>query len=117
MYAIRSYYGSPTRNGHPVPSGSGAEAASLSTEAPTRAAVDVTTRDEASLLPFLMDAAAELGSTLELEKVFHKIATELRPLIDYHLFCVMLWNEHVITSYSIHYTKLYEAVRRSISDW
>ena len=49
--------------------------------------------DEASLLRFLMDAAAELNSTLELEKVFHKIATGIRPLIDYHLFCVGLWSE------------------------
>jgi sigma-B regulation protein RsbU (phosphoserine phosphatase) len=46
-----------------------------------------------SLLSFLMDAAAELNSSLELDKVFHKIATGLRPLIDYHLFCIQLWNE------------------------
>ena len=46
-----------------------------------------------TVLRFLMDAAAELSSSLELEKVFHRIATGLRPLIDYHLFCVMLWNE------------------------
>ena len=46
-----------------------------------------------SLLRFLMDAAAELNSSLELDKVFHKIATGVRPLIDYHLFCVQLWNE------------------------
>ena len=52
-----------------------------------------TSRDEASLLRFLMSAAAELNSSLELDKVFHKIATGIRPLIDYHLFCVMLWNE------------------------
>ena len=46
-----------------------------------------------TVLRFLMGAAAELSSSLELEEVFHKIATGLRPLIDYHLFCVMLWNE------------------------
>lgn len=49
--------------------------------------------DEASLLRFLVGATAELNSSLELEAVFHRIATELRPLIDYHLFCVLLWNE------------------------
>ncbi len=54
---------------------------------------DPTATGSTSLLHFLMDAAAELNSTLELEKVFHKIATGLRPLIDYHLFCVQLWNE------------------------
>ena len=48
---------------------------------------------EASLLRFLMASAAELNSTLELEEVFHKIATGLQPLIDYHLFAVLLWNE------------------------
>jgi sigma-B regulation protein RsbU (phosphoserine phosphatase) len=46
-----------------------------------------------TVVHFLMAAAAELSSSLELEEVFHKIATGLRPLIDYHLFCVMLWNE------------------------
>jgi sigma-B regulation protein RsbU (phosphoserine phosphatase) len=49
--------------------------------------------DEASLLRFLMNAASELSSTLELEEVFGKIAKEIRPLIDYHLFCIMLWDE------------------------
>ena len=50
-------------------------------------------QDEAALLRFLMDSAAELSSSLELDKVFHKIATEIRPFIDYHLFCIQLWNE------------------------
>jgi sigma-B regulation protein RsbU (phosphoserine phosphatase) len=50
-------------------------------------------RDEAATLRFLMDAAAELGSSLELEKVFHRIAQGIRPVLDYHLFCIMLWNE------------------------
>jgi serine phosphatase RsbU (regulator of sigma subunit)/SAM-dependent methyltransferase len=50
-------------------------------------------RDEAALLRFLMDSAAELSSSLELDDVFHKIATEIRPFIDYHLFCIQLWNE------------------------
>jgi serine phosphatase RsbU (regulator of sigma subunit)/SAM-dependent methyltransferase len=50
-------------------------------------------QDDAALLRFLMDSAAELSSSLELEKVFHKIATEIRPFIDYHLFCIQLWNE------------------------
>jgi serine phosphatase RsbU (regulator of sigma subunit)/SAM-dependent methyltransferase len=49
--------------------------------------------DEASLLRFLMHAASDLNSTLELERVFHKIAKGIRPLIDYHLFCIMLWDE------------------------
>jgi len=52
-----------------------------------------TVEDEATLLRFLMEAASDLNSTLELEKVFHKIARGIRPLIDYHLFCIMLWNE------------------------
>jgi SAM-dependent methyltransferase len=50
-------------------------------------------QDEASMLRFLMDAASDLNSTLELEKVFHKIARGIRPLIDYHLFCIMLWDD------------------------
>jgi serine phosphatase RsbU (regulator of sigma subunit)/SAM-dependent methyltransferase len=50
-------------------------------------------QDEAALLRFMMDSAAKLSSSLELDKVFHKIATEIRPFIDYHLFCIQLWNE------------------------
>ena len=49
--------------------------------------------EETTVLRFLMAAAAQLSSSLELDKVFREIATGLRPLIDYHLFCVMLWNE------------------------
>jgi len=60
-------------------------------EAP--AATSLGTQNEAALLRFLMDSAAELSSSLELDKVFHKIATEIRPFIDYHLFCIQLWNE------------------------
>ncbi len=48
--------------------------------------------DEAALLRSLMTATAELNSSLKLEKVFDRIARSIRPLIDYHLFCVMLWN-------------------------
>jgi serine phosphatase RsbU (regulator of sigma subunit)/ubiquinone/menaquinone biosynthesis C-methylase UbiE len=50
-------------------------------------------QDEASMLRFLMNAANDLSSTLELDQVFHRIARGIRPLIDYHLFCIMLWNE------------------------
>jgi serine phosphatase RsbU (regulator of sigma subunit)/SAM-dependent methyltransferase len=69
-----------------------------STEPAREAGVDAApnrgpSHDEAALLRFLMGAAAELSSSLELDKVFHEIATGLQPLIDYHLFCIMLWNE------------------------
>jgi len=60
---------------------------------PVVPASDGTTETNASLLRFLMDSAAELNSSLKLERVFHKIAQGIRPLIDYHLFCVMLWDE------------------------
>jgi len=85
----------PGRSGVVVPAKVPApddEAATPTTEA--RATEDGDPgEDEASLLRFLMSAAAELNSSLELDKVFNKIAKGLRPLIDYHLFCVLLWNE------------------------
>jgi serine phosphatase RsbU (regulator of sigma subunit)/ubiquinone/menaquinone biosynthesis C-methylase UbiE len=65
--------------------------------------------DEASLLRFLMGAANELSSSLELDEVFHEIAREIRPLIDYHLFCIMLWNERTQVlehSFSMKYGKV-----------
>jgi len=66
----------------------------VATEIDASAGPDPGAAGSTSLLSFLMDAAAELNSSLELEKVFHKIATGIRPLIDYHLFCVQLWNEN-----------------------
>ncbi len=65
---------------------------------------------ETTVLRFLMDAAAELSSSLELEKVFRRIATGLRPLIDYHLFCVMLWNEQTQMLENSFSTKYGEAI-------
>ena len=80
----------PGRNGesHPV-----SHLVTQESSAETPSTSGLASQNEAALLHFLMDAAAELGSSLELEKVFHKIATEIRPFIDYHLFCIQLWNE------------------------
>jgi sigma-B regulation protein RsbU (phosphoserine phosphatase) len=44
-------------------------------------------------LGFLAEAAADLNSSLDLERVFQKIARRVSELVDSHLFCVMLWNE------------------------
>jgi sigma-B regulation protein RsbU (phosphoserine phosphatase) len=46
-----------------------------------------------SMLRFLADSAQDLNSSLALQDVFRKIAERVRFVIDYHLFCVMLWNE------------------------
>ncbi len=46
-----------------------------------------------SSMQFLADSARDLNSTLELKEVFKKIAKRVHLLIDYHLFCVGLWNE------------------------
>jgi len=48
---------------------------------------------ETSILRFLVQAAEDLNSSLELETVFEKVAARARAVIDCHLFCVMLWNE------------------------
>jgi sigma-B regulation protein RsbU (phosphoserine phosphatase) len=42
---------------------------------------------------FLAEAAEDLNSSLDLERVFEKIARRVGELVDSHLFCVMLWNE------------------------
>jgi len=44
-------------------------------------------------LGFLAEAAADLNSSLDLDRVFQKIARRVNELVDSHLFCVMLWNE------------------------
>ena len=45
---------------------------------------------ERAYLRFLVQSAEDLNSSLELEKVFRKVAERIRPLVDFHLFCVML---------------------------
>lgn len=41
----------------------------------------------------LADAARDLNSSLKLEDVFGRVAERVREVMDYHLFCVMLWND------------------------
>lgn len=49
--------------------------------------------DRIDQLSFLAEAAADLNSSLDLDRVFQKIAQRVGELVDSHLFCVMLWNE------------------------
>jgi serine phosphatase RsbU (regulator of sigma subunit)/ubiquinone/menaquinone biosynthesis C-methylase UbiE len=46
-----------------------------------------------SHVQFLAESARDLNSTLNLKEVFQKIATRVHDLVDYHLFCVGVWNE------------------------
>jgi serine phosphatase RsbU (regulator of sigma subunit)/SAM-dependent methyltransferase len=57
------------------------------TDSPTR------TIDKLAAMRFLADSARDLNSTLQLDEVYGKIAERVRTFVDYHLFCVMLWNE------------------------
>ena len=49
--------------------------------------------EQRSYLRFLVESAEDLNSTLELDEVFRRVAKRIKPLVDYHLFCVQLWNE------------------------
>jgi sigma-B regulation protein RsbU (phosphoserine phosphatase) len=49
--------------------------------------------DDRSLLRFLVRSAEDLNSTLDLDEVLAKVAERIKKFIDFHLFCVMLWNE------------------------
>lgn len=49
--------------------------------------------DKLTALRFLADSARDLNSSLKLDEVYGKIAERVRTFVDYHLFCVMLWNE------------------------
>ena len=60
---------------------------STTTETHTR------TIDKLAAMRFLADSARDLNSTLQLDEVYRKIAERVRTFVDYHLFCVMLWNE------------------------
>jgi sigma-B regulation protein RsbU (phosphoserine phosphatase) len=48
---------------------------------------------ERAYLRFLVQSAEDLNSSLDLKEVFRKVAERIKPLVDYHLFCVMLWDE------------------------
>jgi sigma-B regulation protein RsbU (phosphoserine phosphatase) len=45
-----------------------------------------------SLVELLARSAQELNSSLRLEDVLRRVAERIRPLVDYQLFCIMLWN-------------------------
>lgn len=72
---------------------------------------------------FLAESARDLNSTLEIEEVFGKIADRVHLLLDYSLFCIMLWNEETRLlehSYSLRFGEHIEqpggfALRRGIS--
>jgi serine phosphatase RsbU (regulator of sigma subunit)/predicted O-methyltransferase YrrM len=49
--------------------------------------------DKLTAMRFLADSARDLNSSLKLDEVYAKIAERVRRFVDYHLFCVMLWNE------------------------
>jgi len=57
------------------------------TEAPSRSL------DKFESLRFLADSARDLNSSLKLSEVYEKIAERVHQFLDYHLFCVMLWDE------------------------
>lgn len=42
---------------------------------------------------FLAEAVRELSASLDSHVVIRRIAERIRPLVDYHLFCMMLWDE------------------------
>jgi serine phosphatase RsbU (regulator of sigma subunit)/ubiquinone/menaquinone biosynthesis C-methylase UbiE len=49
--------------------------------------------DKLTAMRFLAASARDLNSSLRLDEVYAKIAERVRRFVDYHLFCVMLWNE------------------------
>ncbi len=49
--------------------------------------------EERSYLRFLVQSAQDLNSSLELNEVFRNVAERIKPLVDYNLFCLMLWDE------------------------
>lgn len=48
---------------------------------------------DAQTLRLLQESSRELTSILEREELLRRIAQRVKPLIDYHLFSVLLWNE------------------------
>lgn len=49
--------------------------------------------EQAQTLALMDDVSRELTAILDLEELLRRIAQRVKRLIDYQLFCVMLWNE------------------------
>ena len=49
--------------------------------------------EQAQTLALLDDVSRELTAILDLEELLRRIAQRVKRLMDYQLFCVMLWNE------------------------
>ena len=49
--------------------------------------------EQAQTLALLDDVSRELTAILDLEELLRRIAERVKRLVDYQLFCVMLWNE------------------------
>jgi len=49
--------------------------------------------DKLSAMRFLADSSRDLNSSLKLDEIYRKIAERVHEFVDYHLFCVMLWND------------------------
>jgi ubiquinone/menaquinone biosynthesis C-methylase UbiE len=57
------------------------------------ASIPPRTVDKLTAMRFLADSARDLNSSLKLDDIYKKIAGRVRELVDYHLFCVLLWND------------------------
>jgi sigma-B regulation protein RsbU (phosphoserine phosphatase) len=49
--------------------------------------------DKLVAMRFLANSARDLNSSLKLDEIYRKIAERVHKFVDYHLFCVMLWND------------------------
>lgn len=49
--------------------------------------------DTIAYMAFLAEATRELSSSLDSQEVMRRIAERIHELVDYQLFCIMLWDE------------------------
>jgi phosphoserine phosphatase RsbU/P len=62
--------------------------------------------EQAKTLGLLYDVSRELTSILDREELLRRVAQRVKPLVDYHVFTVMLWNEasqHLESVFTLRY--------------
>jgi len=66
--------------------------------------------EQAQSLSLLYEISHELTSILDREELLRRVAERVKKLVDYHVFTVMLWNEHAQVLESVFSMRFQDAI-------
>jgi sigma-B regulation protein RsbU (phosphoserine phosphatase) len=73
---------------------------------PLPASLFVSYPEQANTLSLLYEVSREITSILDREELLRRVAQRVKKLVNYHVFCVMLWNErtqHLESAFSLRF--------------